>query len=379
MVSIVAEPVTRSMRAWERARSIRSQVPSATSWWARASIAAHARAASSRRKGAFPLVDARFLRPPPQGAALARPLRAPTDQVGTDPGQHGAAPPAQLRRGVGDEVLAEGGDHRGGDLRRRLLELLGHDTSPVGVEVTAAHRVMKTPEPGLGLRSGRTVGGHPDRGPNPMLGVHRRDRQGPGHDRRCIQRDVPGRSVSLDLAAVLELRRLDRGQRRDCVVLHRAGGVDHPLRRGDDRRPLRPRATGPRRRRHRDQAGLGGRKDLEQLTGRPNPTLRLRRLELHHCPLSLTRNSRGDHRQTPQTANGTTVPQRFSLPRITPGPRSFAPLRACHGAATSELVRSEEPRSAMWLRWRAWRVTQRQRRWCWPASCWSPRRCSPAA
>ena len=146
---------------------------------------------------------------------------------------------------------------------------------------------MQPTQPGLGRRARRTVGGQPHRGPTRRSACTAETASTPDTIAGASNATCPSRRCSLHLGAVLEVLRLDRRQRHDRGVLHRPRHVDHPLRRRDDRRPLRPRATGPRRRRHRDQAGLGGRKDLEQLAGRPGPTLRLRRLELHHCPLSL--------------------------------------------------------------------------------------------
>ena len=263
------------------------QVPSARAAWARASIAAHARAASSEGKVpshlSTPGSSAHRRRPQCSRACLAR--------WTTRSGLTRASTVRHRRRSCGaasvSQVLAEGGDDRGRDRRRGQLELVGDHRARYASSPPVRIASCSPPSPvSVPTRPARRR--PPDRGPHPALGVHRGHHQRPGHDRRRVQRHVPRRPVVLHHGAVIEQLGLDRGQRDDRLVLHRGRHVHHPLAGRDHMRPLRdtpmnrsmPEAPTPARPRQ-------PRTPQAAPSGPSGWSLLRRRLGLHRVPLPL--------------------------------------------------------------------------------------------
>ena len=276
---MVALPATRSVRALARARSMFGQAPWVRYWWARASIAAQAWAASSEGKVpthlSTPGSSAHRRSPHSSRARRARwTSRSGLTRVSTRRQRRrrcaASSDPKYPSRAATTVAATCGG---------ASTSSAAIDPGPVAVQGAGGHRGVQPTQPGRGAGAGRAVGGQGQRGPHPGLGVHRGHVQHPGHDGRGVQRGVPQRPVGLDDGAVLEHRGLDRGHPHDHGVLDRAGGVDHLLQRPQHPGPLRQRP-----------AHLRGREGPGQLTEhRLTHRLHLHRTRTHHHhPLRLS-------------------------------------------------------------------------------------------
>ncbi len=148
--SMVALPVTRSVRALPRACSMLVQVPAATRSWARLVDRGPGGGGVFAGEGAVPLVDAGLGDPPAQPGRGAGPLGALAQQLGGDAVQQhpGASPQGG---GVVAEVPGQRGHDRVGHVGRCHLELERDDPGPVAVELPGRHRLVQPTQPaGLG-------------------------------------------------------------------------------------------------------------------------------------------------------------------------------------------------------------------------------------
>ena len=198
-------------------------------------------------EGPLPPVHPRLGHPPPQPTLRPGPRGPLQQQLRADPRQRPTAPPPQVRTVLDLEVPLQHRHHRLAHLRWGSRQLLGDHTRAVGVQPALAHRRVQPTQTAVGVGPLGTIRRQQHRRLHPPLGVQRGHRQHPGQDRRRVQRHVPQRPVRLNLGAVLQPLRLDRRQAHDRRVLHRCRHIHRPLRGTGSGRPLRPRASHPRR------------------------------------------------------------------------------------------------------------------------------------
>ena len=232
--SMVALPVTRSVRALPRACSMVEQVPAATWSWARRSMAAQAVAASSLGK-----VPCHSSTP---GSATQRrspvALRARLARSRTRSGEIRSSRTRVRRRSVAassPKCAAEGGDDGVGDVGGGDLELEGDDGGPVPVELPGRHRLVQTVQ-AAGLRGVAVLGrdrdppcGQAHRGLDAPLRLGVRGAENGGDEVGGVQGHPPGAVHGLAQGAVLTPGALASGGFGDRGVLHRGEGVDQRL------------------------------------------------------------------------------------------------------------------------------------------------------
>ena len=239
-VSMVALPATRSVNALARAPSMPGQTPSVTYWRARASIAAHALAASSEGKvpshrstpGSSTHRRSPHSRAGPGGALV--------QQVGADPGQHPPAPAPQVRCRPRSRSAPPGRRPRWPPPAAGACSSSSATTAgPVGVQPARGHRRVQPTQPGLACSD--------PAGPSPASRTAVRTRRWactavvastPDTIAGASNDACPSARWRLHHGAVLEELRLDRRQPGDRRILHRRRHIDHPLRSPHRRRPL---------------------------------------------------------------------------------------------------------------------------------------------